>query len=412
MKSRFNIYKEILHVYYNQSLPLLWIISPSSILKRFFICVSFVGKSFARQFYFKRYFAELSNKNWFFIISTNNYNALRNIKEGIPNSVFLSVGYGRIKNLSILHLYYRSQFFRLFTCSYLWFFYFKRNGNRTFRIFDLIFLAMGSYGCSKEILRYYKPKMIVFANDHNINTRAMILAARAQKIPTVYVQHASVNKFYPPLKFDLSLLEGEYARKTYEGIGKVSGIVKLVGVPKMDAYIKFRNRNLSVNSIGIAVNLNDNIVSVKKFVEFIENNTNGIDIIVRPHPLMNMDVSNFSSKIKFSDSKKCDVFAFLNSIDMLYAGESSIHLEATLMNVISVSVNFMEEKGIDFYGFVENKIVDHCSSFNDALLYLKRYQNNKPDCFHRAKIYNHLVGTNMEGKSTDLAIKYINEFLS
>ncbi|MEJ7665852.1 MAG: hypothetical protein WKG07_43225 [Hymenobacter sp.] len=118
------------------------------------------------------------------------------------------------------------------------------------RFFDLIFYAIGYYEVYRRALRHYRPRAVVFANDHNDDTRALLLACRAEGVPTAYVQHASVSANFPPLGFDLSLLEGQDALDKYRQCGPVRGRVELVGMPKADAYLSQRNTAPAVRRVG------------------------------------------------------------------------------------------------------------------------------------------------------------------
>ena len=79
-------------------------------------------------------------------------------------------------------------------------------------------------------------------------------------IPTIYVQHASVTPYFPPLGFDLNLLEGQATFDQYSKNGPVPGEHKLVGMPKFDTFINFRNQSSSVQNVGICTNKMDQMM--------------------------------------------------------------------------------------------------------------------------------------------------------
>src|SRR5690606_29498036 len=133
-------------------------------------------------------------------------------------------------------------------------------------------------------LKKYRPQAIVFANDHNADARAMLLAAKQLGIPTVYVQHSSVSHLFPPLAFDLSLLEGQDSLDKYRLCGPVQGRVEFIGMPKADKFVQHRNRNQQVQTLGIACNLMDLTDEVQQLVRNISLDFPELRIQLRPHP--------------------------------------------------------------------------------------------------------------------------------
>ena len=66
-----------------------------------------------------------------------------------------------------------------------------------------------------QIIKKNKTKFILSSNDHNSSNRSLRLAAEMMSIKTIYLQHASITKYHPPLEFDYALLDGKKAEEGY-----------------------------------------------------------------------------------------------------------------------------------------------------------------------------------------------------
>ena len=124
------------------------------------------------------------------------------------------------------------------------------------------------YGCEKfafEMLDFYKPKVVLMANDHLELNRAILFACKDKGIKTIYAQHATSGCDFPPLQFDYSMLDGNDALKKYSNIGNIHGNVFLCGGVRFDPIAQTPVSRLSSFTIGIAINLVDSELMVKDF---------------------------------------------------------------------------------------------------------------------------------------------------
>ncbi|MCC9137754.1 hypothetical protein ACFSKU_02400 [Pontibacter silvestris] len=361
---------------------------------------------------------ELKGKVWLYVLSQNNYDSLKFIQEAIPEAILVAgqrkeIGsYNGVVNRISLRskiLYYYKFFPLLFN-------FLRRKPQSTRRFFDLIYDAVGFYEVYLKKLQQYKPACIIFANDHNADARAMLLAANASGIKTAYIQHSSVSTLFPPLQFDLNLLEGQDSLDKYKACGPVAGEVKLVGMPKADDYVKYRNSNTTIKSIGIGCNLMDLTEEIKELVQSLLFSLPDVTIVLRPHPRDKRDFSFIKdiapSHIIFSDSNKESAFKFLQRIDVQISGNSGIHLEAVLLNVWSIYINLNPSENLyDYYGFISNNLVDAVTDREGLINLLRKKLNSKPDVYLKAQYYNATVGTQYDGSSSKLALKYLADFI-
>ena len=291
----------------------------------------------------------------------------------------------------------------------------RQVGRPARRFFDLVFYAIGYYEVYRRALRHYRPRAVVFANDHNDDARALLLACRAEGIATAYVQHASVSTYFPPLGFDLSLLEGQDALDKYRQCGPVAGRVALVGMPKADAYLSRKNTAPAVRRVGVACNLLDAVADVEATLAYLLAELPGLTFCLRPHPGDRRDYGPLRQRfprLLFSEGRAESVFEFLLRQDALVAGNTSTHLEATLLNLVSLYYRFSPAGGpADYYGYAAHGLADWPTTLPELAALLRAYALAKPaDHYRRAAYYNATLGTADEGHSRELAARLLREW--
>jgi hypothetical protein len=269
----------------------------------------------------------------------------------------------------------------------------------------------------RRALRHYRPQAVVFANDHNDDARALLLACRAEGVPTAYVQHASVSTNFPPLGFDLSLLEGQDALDKYRQCGPVRGRVELVGMPKADRFLAQRNTAPQVRRVAVACNLLDELPALLAALTYLLRELPALTFTLRPHPGDRRDFATLRQALPglgWSDPHQENVFQFLQAHDALVAADTSTHLEATLLNVASVYYRFSPTPTLaDYYGYAARGLSEWAHSLPELAAALGRLAQHKPrDLYRRAAYYNATLGTPDEGHSRALAVRRLGEWLA
>ncbi|WP_259404289.1 hypothetical protein [Hymenobacter sp. HSC-4F20] len=361
---------------------------------------------------------QLRGAVWLYVVSQNNYDSLHFLRESLPNTVLVAgqskqIGRynGVVNRLSLRRkLLYYGQLPTVYQGLK------RTEGTRAWRFFDLIFNAIGYYEVYCRALRHYQPRAVIFANDHNDDARALLLAARACGVPTAYVQHASVSTNFPPLGFDFSLLEGQDALDKYRQCGPVAGRVELVGMPKADAFLARKNQNPTVRRVAVAINTLDETEAVAATLAHLLREFPDLTFTFRPHPGDTRDFSFLHQRhpqLHFSDARQQTIFEFLAEHDALIAADTSTHLEATLLNLASIYFRFGTH-GVaeDYYGYVAHGLVARAPTLPELSGLLRRYQHHKPtDLYHRAAYYNATLGTPDEGHSQERAVRLLREWL-
>src|SRR6476661_8223521 len=395
-------------------------ISPASPWKRLVRVLGYAGlRLVGNMFRPIRNPENLHGAVWLYVVSANNYDALEFIKKARPDAVLVA---GQAKNIgryndTVNRLSLRRKL------SYYWQFplvfagLLRREGRRAWRFFDFIFYAIGYYEVYRRALRHYRPRAVIFSNDHNDDTRSLLLACRAEGVPTAYVQHASVSVHFPPLGFDLSLLEGQDALDKYRQCGPIAGQVELVGMPKADAYLAQRNTAPAVRRVGIACNVHDPMPALTETLQLLVQGLPELTFTLRPHPSDGRDFGPLRAllpTLQWSSARQENVFDFLLSQDALVAADTSTHLEATLLNVVSLYFRFgTNPLTEDYYGYVAHGLVERAHTPAELLMLLRNYAAHKPaDVYRRAACYNATLGTADEGQSQALAARVLNKWLN
>ena len=293
----------------------------------------------------------------------------------------------------------------------IWLSFFMNKKNIALKYPDLLFHATGFYEYFNGVLKNNSIQCIIFSNDINIDSRSLLLAAKENTVNTVYLQHAVTSDLFPPLKFDLSLLEGEASLANYKKCGAISGEVRLIGMAKFDKYLSFRKKGIDkIKYVGVCINLGDNIEVIRELIKNIKLELPQIIITFRPHPRMSLGSNINHSYDIYSNPREEQVFDFLAKQDALISGDSSILLEGTLMNLMAIYFD-SRNKFDDYYRFVELGLADVAYNF-DEIKNVLMFGEVAPDHYLKAKPFNEVLGTKNEGKSSVLVVNAIKDLIS
>jgi hypothetical protein len=277
--------------------------------------------------------------------------------------------------------------------------------------FDGYLLSYGLYVATRRWLREIRPAAVVSCNHLHVVHRTITRAAQDEGIPTAYLQHASVPAQMPPLAFDVALLEGEDAVVKYSAAGSSSATVYLVGMAKSDLYINRTKVRNGVSAVGVCTNNLDPIDRARELCVAIRKAFPDISLLLRPHPTdrRTADWQRLAEETEFdfSDARQVHPFQFLSSIDVLIAGDSNIHLEAALMDVLPIYHDF-SGTAEDWYGFLRNGLVEYAKTPDRVCEIIQRERMKRSPVRERAKRYCVTVGTTYQGRSAELAANVIS----
>lgn len=359
----------------------------------------------------KDYQKQLADKNWIYLVGTNNYHSLEFLKDEIEDTVYVTPFKFQKPGETIVPLHLPMHFF-----------YFIKNLPELIRLifskkypvlraWDAAVRACGQYDASLLLLKKLRPKSITFSNDHTIEPRALLLAAKTLNLPTFYIQHACVRPDFPPLKFSVSFLEGQDALDKYRESGVVDGAVELIGVPRIAPYLDKKNTNTTVKKIGICSNLLDSIDAIQATIHVLAEHFPTLQFTYRPHPADKRPL-DLPPNIRLSKSNEENAFEFLTRQDLIIAGNTSIHYEAAILNVVPVYYKFDKGgKTDDMYGFVRKGLVEEAGGVEELVGVIKKEEVSKNNVIFKSKYYHALLGTTHEQESQRIVIRKIKSFL-
>lgn len=263
------------------------------------------------------------------------------------------------------------------------------------------------------LLARANPKFVVTANDHNASNRCMLAVAHYLGIKTVYMQHASVSKLFPALRVDYAFLDGEFALETYRACEpNQPNWPRHAPVPTV--FLSGQKKTLlrkvvdHPSDVGIAINTLDKpgvaIALVDAIVE------RGFTVCLRWHPgqaigatSRYIEAYSNSQSVRLSDPKVEDVVTFLSGLSCLVAGNSSIHLEASILGVRSIYFDAAEGDTPDYYGYVRNGLVAQANSQADLLDKITSNDAEPPNPeIDSIRYYSATVGTSWFSREGDL----------
>ena len=272
--------------------------------------------------------------------------------------------------------------------------------------FDEYWNSYGYYVLCRLYLRTYKPRALLVSNDHSLRIRTVVLAARDASVPTVYIQHAAISNTLPPLMFDYAFLEGSNSLKQCLKNGETNTEIYVSGIPRMDFTAKNSRTRKTIERLGVAVSFFDDLLTAKELCQRLKSRFLDKRLILRPHPGLGQHFDNLRTfccdlGIEFSDPEKESATDYLCRLDVLIAGESNIHLEATLQNILSLYFPLGGERR-DHYGFLDSKMVHECKTVDQVVAQIDQAEGAYPNVRSRAQGFCATVNTRWDGHSTEL----------
>lgn len=297
-----------------------------------------------------------------------------------------------------------------------------RNSLLISRWFNTFLNVYGYLALFEHLLQRARPQLVLVSNDHNSPNRALCALARQQSIRVAYLQHASVSPLFPALNFDYSFLDGMAALQTYQrcvsnhppSAKRIKGEIFLTGQKK----ILRKSRPGQSRRIGIALNALDDLSLLDSLIYQLQGTEIGLTI--RWHPGMGhkkicelQDILKCHSTVETSDPNKEAVSDFLENLNCLIAGNSSIHLEAALAHVIPIYYELGAVSTSDYYGYVAAGVSFQAKSVTDIFSLSRKSQTGEiyldKDAIRR---YSATYGTEWEGREGELVAAHITALLA
>uniref|UniRef100_UPI004047B465 hypothetical protein n=1 Tax=Algoriphagus sp. TaxID=1872435 RepID=UPI004047B465 len=310
------------------------------------------------------------NAYLFFGTNTNELlpydNFISNLKFDTSN--FFIIGASRYKNdFPIIPIYFLSFLFIPYVI-FVYIFFSSKENKRSIRIcFDQICLSLASVNIINIYLKLLKPQKVFISNHNSSFHLILAMIAKKRGIEIGYFQHAlfpNANFFFPSV-FDVIFLDGIDSCNKVSNKKLVNSSVYVVG--SLFQSVKLELKGIDFNfSIGICVNIADDIDSIIDLLKHLNQNFSRFKIILRPHP----SDSRFGLWEMLSNQYNFELYGigynlseFFSVISFLISGESNVHLISLNNNIPSIYYNFKSGFFSDWYGFVNSELLLNGSDF-------------------------------------------------
>jgi hypothetical protein len=229
---------------------------------------------------------------------------------------------------------------------------------------------------AKELVEEEEPDLILLTNEYGIFERALVVAGKLKKIPTLAIQHGNIgplHKGYMYTKDSISAYgsvetpycpipdkTAVYGQYDYDLLTKISAYssnsVVITGQPRYDI-LAVANRVYSKEKFCSRLNLEPErkiILVAPEGEAFLRNvlralkNFPYLQIVVKPHP--GEKEEPYKNVVKEENvraillSRKAETFEALYACDLLVAGFSTVVTEATILGKPSVTVRLGERE--------------------------------------------------------------------
>ncbi len=253
--------------------------------------------------------------------------------------------------------------------------------------------------------RGVQKKAFIYSNDHCCFDRGIVDPVAEFGHVTIYAQHAPVTGIFPPLSADYSLLDGEQALQTYQGIEGSRGTALICGRQYHIAQI--RKRRTASKSALICTSTIDTLDSWKPVM--VEIKRAGYSVALRTHPSerKNRDWKRLASElgVAWLDAKDISLVSCLEQYSVVLAGQSGVLLDASLSGAVSILVQFPQDTALglyDYYGFARTGVA-HIAEPEHICAVLKKVEEDRfsalpgPTFFDAANV----LETNMQIKAVE-----------
>ena len=276
------------------------------------------------------------------------------------------------------------------------------------------------YVAIHQVLSNKKLDALIISNDHLARQRIATLVAYDLNIKSIYIQHASVSKYFPHLNFDVALLDSKASHDSYKN--SISKAKNLGKKPSSECRVYLTGSSKKIapvtkvgQFIGLALNPATDRKELNKILERLS--IEKLQTLVRFHPSQSeediieiMHTAN-NKMVKFDVSGSVE--DFFNSCYCIVAGNSSIILEAKLANLEAIYYSNLDKIEYDYYGYCAHGLAKSVENLDklEALIRKSQEQTRQID-INALQYFSATHSTQWEGNEAEYAAKTIQDFLT
>ncbi len=225
--------------------------------------------------------------------------------------------------------------------------------------------ALAWYARAAAILSVHKPDAVLVSSDSNPEELGFVAAARARRIPSVFISHAYPTPLSPVLDFSLSILEGEAEVQARSRKGPIKGRVVFAGLEGDSAALDATRFARANPVVGIFTPKAISWPALSAIISDCRQHLHARQIIIRWHPSM-IEPPKLDHVLKdltgvVESSPKATVWEIAAQCDWVIADENSgVHLPVMKLGIPTVAIKHLglyPDSRSDLYGFAANDIV-------------------------------------------------------
>ncbi len=269
------------------------------------------------------------------------------------------------------------------------------------------------YSWFSSEFRRHKPSAVVLSSEANPYAISATWAARKYHVPSIYIPHGQVSPNPPKLMFDLSLLDGEALKKTFEDFAPISGKVIYKGADGEFFPLRFEGLHEKMR-VGVFLSIIYDVSDLEKIIRDISRILRPDQILLRLHP--NESVAHGAIVEKVRDlcevkiSRNNELSKDIADCDLIVCGNSGTHLECLRQGVPTVQVSGLDLLPHDTRKFIQHAIVPFYTNVGDINLPdLKKFYSE--DWPQRMRYFDHYYGVSREAVMSELRTR-ISEWLN
>tara|TARA_Y100000034_G_C6882841_1_gene404825 strand:- start:119 stop:2017 length:1899 start_codon:yes stop_codon:yes gene_type:complete len=279
----------------------------------------------------------------------------------------------------------------------------------------------------RKILKTEKPSAVIVDYYSDCFHKTTTKTSSLMKIPSITLQHGAFGNipYLVPIVSDYFFAYGENFKKTFLKNGASSKKIIITGMPRSDELLS-KEYNNSKEFLNIDTNSKEKIVTFftqpfdksynKKLFLTVFNalkQINNIKVIIRPHPAEKEGLHKKMAKkigLKIKILKNCDLFNLIYASDVIILVNSSIVLDAIILNKPVISVNICRElfhNNFLFKDIVPNihNTLELVKVINKILSSNIKKKSHKQDRYIKSNLYK------LDGKTCDRIIHNINKII-
>lgn len=202
-------------------------------------------------------------------------------------------------------------------------------------------------------LDFFQPELVLSANDHSPPTVGLYIAAKALRIPTVYVQHGPITETFPPLYTDIAFLLSEHAKDQYEKAATLSGkrskaIVRILPASE-DTFTQIRSATIPLK-VCVALSRFVDLTQLQELIEELSSHKSVSEVSIARHPRCTakfQDLAEIATILEKGSSIKNTA----SNSDLCLVANSGVALEFLRFGCPTFYVAPNDRELDDYYGF-------------------------------------------------------------